>query len=409
MQKVPPIIIIGAGQAGIQVCETLREQDYKGDILLIGKENCLPYKRPPLSKKYIGDSSLDIDRILIRAASFFETNNIKVLTGVEVVEINTTEKNIVTDHEQTFHYSSLVLATGAEFRKLPPSVCPYELYNDKVFSLQTQYDAELVRRSALQSKSAIIIGGGYTGLEAASSLRSMDIDVTLLHSSGRLLSHSVGAEISEYFYNLHLENKVKILTDSYATGISACDKRVTVTTSDNNSLEADFVLVTIGAKPAVRLATTCNIETSERGIIIDEMCRTSVKDIYAAGDCTAFPMESRDIVHIESVQNAIEQGKIVGENIAHGDISSYRALPWFWSDQYDRKLLTAGFKNGFTQTLTTRPSDNAIAVWYFLNNTFIAVDTVNMPQKYALARRILQRTDKCSMDDFIESGYHLIS
>lgn len=392
------VIIVGASHAAAQTCVSLRQGGWEGAITVIGDEDILPYHRPPLSKDFLSGQK-SVDDILIRPVEAYKTADIDVRLGVRVGSINRGQKTVLTDKGDTFRYDKLILTTGARIRRLP---VPGEDL-DNVFYLRDTVDVLAIKEKAATSTSAVIIGGGYIGLETAASLRKQGLDVTVLEAMPRILQRVTAPELSTFYKRVHMEEGVHIWENVVASDIQANGSRLAVSTSCQQTFDADMVIIGIGVIPNVELAELAGL-TLGNGIEVNEFCQTSDPDIYAAGDVTWHlnPIYDRHI-RLESVPNATEQGKIVALHI-NGNPKPYHSLPWFWSDQFDLKLQIAGLSTDFDEVIIRGDieSSRSFAAYYFHNNKFIAVDAVNAPRDFMFGKMSLTKgvsLDKSKLAD----------
>lgn len=392
------VIIVGASHAAAQTSVSLRQAGWEGDITVIGDEAVLPYHRPPLSKDFLSGQK-DIEDILIRPAESYEQANITMKLGVRVGAINRKDKTILTDEGETLSYDKLVLTTGARIRRLP--VSGQELEN--VFYLRDTKDVLAIKAKAETSKTAVIIGGGYIGLETAASLRKQGLAVTVLEAMPRILQRVTAPELSVFYKRVHMEEGVNILENVIAAEIQTQGNGLSVVTSCKQELQADMVIIGIGVIPNTELAKDAGL-TIGNGIEVNEFCQTSDPDIYAAGDVTWHYNPIYDAhVRLESVPNATEQGKVVAAHIT-GAPKPYSSLPWFWSDQFDLKLQIAGLSTGFDDVVIRGDIDGSrsFAAYYFKGDTFLAVDAVNAPRDFMFGKMSLTKgvnLDKAKLSD----------
>lgn len=379
---MPGIVIVGAGQAAGQAAAVLRQEGYEGEILILGEEDHPPYQRPPLSKQYLSGEQ-DIDRVYIRPEKFYGEKQIEVRTGVQVDALDPEKKTLTTHQGETIAWDQLLLATGSRPRVLqvPGNNLPGIHY------LRTIADVDAIREEMETAKRLVIVGGGYIGLEVASVAVKAGLEVTVLETEDRILQRVTTPEMSEFYHRLHTERGVNILTETMVTGFRG-DDRVTGVESDEQVIDADIVIIGIGIIPNVELAQAAGIDW-DNGIIVDDHCRTSAPDIYAAGDCTNHPnptLERR--LRLESVPNAMEQGRVAAINMCGGD-KIYDAIPWFWSDQYELKLQMVGFSaDGDTQVLRGDKAANSFAVFYLNDGAVVAVDAVNSPREFMVCKQL---------------------
>jgi 3-phenylpropionate/trans-cinnamate dioxygenase ferredoxin reductase subunit len=379
-----PIIIVGAGQAGIKAAETLRMKGFEGKILLIGEEGWPPYQRPPLSKAYL-KGELSEDRLFLKANDYFASANVELMSGTRVAAIDPAAHAVTLADGKVLSYSKLLLATGTRARALPLPGAELE----GVFTLRGIDDTRRIADALGKAESVAIIGGGYIGMEFAAVARSMGKTVTVIEAQDRILKRSVAPEISEFFRKLHEGHGVRLVLGEGVKGIAGSAYAEGVELVSGEPLAADLVLVAAGAVPVTELAQAAGLIV-ERGIAVDAACRTSAPDIYAAGDCTVFPSRryGRQI-GLESVQNASDQGKAAALSML-GEETVYDPVPWFWSDQYDVKLQIAGLAQGYDRTeIVGDPGEGRFALRYFAGDALLAVDAVNDPRSHMMARKEL--------------------
>lgn len=382
------VIIIGASHAAAQTGVSLRQAGWEGDITIVGDEAVLPYHRPPLSKEFLSGQK-SIDDILIRPAESYEAAKIDLKLDTRVGAIDRAEKIILTDDGETLPYDKLVLTMGARIRRLP---VPGEDL-EGVFYLRNTADVLAIKAKAQTSKTAVIIGGGYIGLETAASLRKQGLDVTVLEAMPRILQRVTATEMSSFYKRIHLEEGVQILENVMASEIQQGDGNLQILTSCGKTLPADMVIIGIGVIPNIELAEAAGLNIGN-GIKVNEFCQTSDPDIYAAGDVTwHYNPIYETHVRLESVPNATEQGKVVANHIT-GQAKPYRSLPWFWSDQYDLKLQIAGLSTDYDDVIIRGNigTSRSFAAFYFKDDKFIAVDAVNAPRDFMFGKMALTKS-----------------
>ncbi|MBB5189211.1 3-phenylpropionate/trans-cinnamate dioxygenase ferredoxin reductase subunit [Zhongshania antarctica] len=391
-------IIIGASHAAAQLISSLRQEGWEGKISLIGDEPYLPYHRPPLSKAFFVGEKTE-DELLIRAAGFYDKYKVDLLLGSRVTKIDRDAKKITLENGAEISYTKLALTTGARVRKIPFTGC--ELPG--VFYMRDLNDVKQTHEFTGRGKSAVIIGGGYIGLETAASLRKIGMSVTVIEAMSRVLQRVTAPEVSAFYTRIHTEEGVDIRTEAGVDAIVG-DKHVEgVRLADGNTVHADLVIIGVGVIPNIELAEAAGL-TIDNGIAVDEFATTNDADIVAAGDCTNHynPIYQRKL-RLESVQNATDQAKIAAKSIC-GKPEAYSALPWFWSDQYDLKLQIAGLSQGFDKVIIRGDSaqGRSFAAFYFCEGRFIAVDAINRPKEFMMSKRALtagQNVDPLKLPD----------
>ncbi|WP_425050894.1 NAD(P)/FAD-dependent oxidoreductase [Psychromarinibacter sp. S121] len=375
------IVVIGAGQAGASLVAKLRKLGFEGKITLIGEEPALPYERPPLSKAYLlGD--VGQERLYLRPATFYEENNIEVITDLHVDTIDRGGKEVIAG-DRRIPYDKLALTTGSIPRRLPAAIGG-DLPG--VFTVRTLADVDAMAPMFKEGARALVVGGGYIGLEAAAVARKSGMDVTVVEMADRILQRVASPETSDYFRALHTDKGVNIREGVGLQKLVGDDHVSGAVLSHGEELAVDVVIVGIGIAPAIALAEACELEI-ENGIKTDAQGRTSDEDIWSAGDCASFPYKGGRI-RLESVQNAIDQAECVAENML-GAGKDYLPYPWFWSDQYDCKLQIAGLSTGYDRIIT-RGEGAAVSFWYFKGDQFLAVDSMNDARSYMVGKRLLE-------------------
>ena len=394
--KSENVVVIGAGQSGFSVCSKLREQGFEGQVTLIGEEMHLPYQRPPLSKAYLlGEIALD--GLFFRSDSFYAEADIKVMTGAVVTHIDTKQALITLEDLRTVTYDTLVLATGSSPIRLPAAIGGNLA---GVFYMRDLADADCLAQSMKTGKRALIVGGGYIGLEAAAVAVKCGVQTTLVEASDRILQRVASAETSDYFRTLHKGHGVTLHEGVSLQELIGENGQVTgARLSDGSVISIDFLVAGIGVRPNTELAEEAGLRT-QNGIAVNQFCETSVSNVLAAGDCASFP-HGGGYVRLESVGNAVDMGEIVAQSIM-GSRQPYQAKPWFWSDQYNTKLQIVGMSEGYDEIITRRTDDTRVSFWYYAKDHLLAVDAMNDPRAYMVAKRLIESgktADKIAVGD----------
>jgi len=400
------IAIVGAGQTAAQAIETLHKRGYSGRITLIGDEDLLPYQRPPLSKKFLA-GALDRDRLLIRHAAHYVDHAIDLRLGLAAVGIDRMRRCVELVDGSAVEYDALLLATGSHPRLLPlPGA---ELAG--VHYLRSVADVDRLRAELAPGRRAVIIGGGYIGLEVAATCREAGLEVTVLEAADRVMNRVVSPAVSAFYEAEHAKRGVQILCgariDSLvpASAVPGRDSGITsevipesrpgtervaaVRLDDGHEVPADFVLVAIGVAPTDALARAAGLDC-DNGILVDEYCRTSDPNIWSAGDCARHPSIHYGMrVRLESVDNAFEQGTSAALNML-GITTVHDKVPWFWSDQFDLKMVIVGLSAAHDEVvLRGDPASRAFSVCYLRDGELIAVETINHSKDQMAARKLI--------------------
>jgi 3-phenylpropionate/trans-cinnamate dioxygenase ferredoxin reductase subunit len=380
-----PVVIVGAGHAGVQVAAALRDEKYPAPILLVGDEPHAPYQRPPLSKAYL-KGTLGRDSLALRGATFYGNQSIETIFGDQVISIDRAAKRVVFASNRERNYGHLVLAMGAQARPAPFAGADLA----GVVTLRNLDDADLLKRELNTATRVVVIGAGFIGLEFAATVVAAGKNVTVVEIAQRVMGRAVSLPISDFFADAHRAFGATLLMGAGVSEIEGDQGRVcAVRLTDGVALAADLVLLGIGVQAEDRLATDCGLACSN-GIVVDEQMLTSDPEISAIGDCCFHP----NIWHggglrLESVQNATDQARIVAKRLA-GHAASYSSLPWFWSDQGDLKLQIAGLLgDADTFVLRGNPADRAFSVFGFAGGKLRCVESVNRGGDHMAARRLI--------------------
>lgn len=378
-------VIVGGSHAAAQLAPSLRQEGWEGEIIVISDENYLPYHRPPLSKDFLLGQK-DEDGLLIRPEAMYEKNKVEFRLGQRVAMINREEKSVTLSDGEKIPYAKLALCTGSRVRtvNLPGSDLKGINY------LRTIDDINAIKADTGEGKNAVIVGGGYIGLETAAVLRKLGMNVTVLEMAPRILARVTAPEMSEFYSRVHAEEGVEIKTGIAVSGFEGDGHVSAVECGDGSKFPADLVVIGVGIIPNVELAEEAGLKTGN-GIIVDENCATSDPDIFAAGDCAIqYNSLYDENLRLESVPNASDQARIAAAAICgkHKDKSQ---LPWFWSDQYDLKLQIAGLSQGFDEIKirgTTKEGRSFVA-FYFKEGKLLAADCINRPMEFMASKKII--------------------
>jgi 3-phenylpropionate/trans-cinnamate dioxygenase ferredoxin reductase subunit len=329
VNRLDSVVIAGGGLAGANAAFALREQGFGGRVVLVSEEEEPPYERPPLSKGYLRGEK-PREEAYVRPLDEYEAQGIELLRGTRAVTLDTTTRRLNLDDGADLVYDALLIATGSAPRRLGSG-------RDDIAGthyLRNIADADALRAAASEARSIAVVGGGWIGSEVAASLRQLGRQVTLITSDPRPLERVLGPEVAEVYRSLHLEHGVRIV-HGHVASIDGASHVESVSLDDRQRVSADLVVVGVGAAPRIKLATRGGLATRDGAITVDEYLRTSVPNVYAAGDVAAawHPRFGRH-VRVEHWDNAIQQGKAAAANIL-GANEPYARTPYFFSDQYD--------------------------------------------------------------------------
>lgn len=377
-------IIIGASHAGSSLATTLRREGWQGRIILLGDESVLPYHRPPLSKALLSQEKTP-DQIEIFKAAVYEKAQVELRLGVSVEKIDRTNRTVLLNSGESIPYDKLALCTGARVRKL--DIPGTQLKG--VHYLRTLADAQAIQADIKPGGKAVIVGGGYVGLETAASLSKLGMKVTVLEMMNRVLERVTAPELSAYYSDLHQRHGVGIVVDAQALELRGKERVQQVVCNGGRTLDADLVIIGIGVIPNTELAADAGLEI-HNGIVVDECARTGDPDIVAVGDCTFHPNDILGYsLRLESVPNTMEQAKAAAASIC-GQQKPYHSLPWFWSDQYNVKLQIAGMNRGYDRiVIRGEPSSDHFVAWYLKGDHVLAADCINSPKEFMVAKKII--------------------
>jgi 3-phenylpropionate/trans-cinnamate dioxygenase ferredoxin reductase subunit len=377
------VLIVGAGQAGASAAIALRQGGFDGDITIAGAEGDLPYERPPLSKEYLAGEK-PLERLLLRPAAFWAERQVRIRTGTRIAAIDPGARTATAETGDTLPYDHLVWAAGGEARRLAiPGA-------EHAHVIRTRADTDRLRAALGRMSRIAIIGGGYIGLEAAAVLTKLGHRVTILEAQDRLLARVAGPEVSAFYRSEHEAHGVSIRLRVAPEAIEPDAVRL----SSGERIPADLVIAGVGLVPNVGPLAAAGAPCPN-GVLVDAHCRTTLPGVYAIGDCALHESDFAGgaRVRIESVQNASDMGKAAAAHILSGDAAPpYRALPWFWSNQYDLKLQTVGLSAGAdTRVVRGDPGSRSWSLVYLRAGAVVALDCINAPKDYMGGRALIER------------------
>jgi 3-phenylpropionate/trans-cinnamate dioxygenase ferredoxin reductase component len=393
MSGISRIVVLGGGQAGAQAVETLRREGYLGDLVMVSEEPHLPYQRPPLSKKYLS-GELTEERLWFHHQSFYDEHQIALRLGLRAEKIEALARAVILSSGERLQYDRLLLCTGSSPRRinLPGSELSGIRY------LRGLEDIPAIRSAMIPGARVLIIGGGYIGLETAATAQKLDCQVTVVEMADRVMNRVVAPSVSGYFESEHRMHGVNIVCNMQIERLEGDGGIERVLCADGSCFNVDLIVVGIGAIPNTQLAVEAGLDC-DNGIVVDQFCRTSDPAIFAAGDCTNHPsLHFATRVRLESVDNAFEQAKAAAKNMLGRPIMHDR-VPWFWSDQFDNKLLVVGLSQGYDQqVLRGDPATRCFSVCYLHGEELLAVEAVNNPKDYIAAGKLIRGRARLRLD-----------
>ena len=379
------VLIVGAGHGGAQAAIALRQSKFEGTIALVGEEPDLPYERPPLSKEYLsGDKPFE--RLLIRPPSFWQERRVTMFLGRRVVALDPIDHVVRTSDGEAIGYGKLIWATGGSPRRL--ACAGQDLAG--VHTIRARADVDRMREELASVATAVVIGGGFIGLETAAALTKYGKRVVLLEAQDRVLARVAGTPLSRFFEAEHRAHGVEVRLDAQVDCILGEGRVRGVRMAEGEEIACQMVIVGIGIVPAVEPLVAAGA-AGGNGVEVDAQCRTSLADVFAIGDCAlhANGFAGGAQVRLESVQNANDQAIVAARTIA-GQDAAYDAVPWFWSNQYDIKLQTIGLATGHDlDIMRGDPGTRSFSVVYLKGGRVIALDCVNAAKDYAQGRRLV--------------------
>ncbi len=384
MRNDTDVLIVGAGHAGAACAIALRQGKFEGKILVVGAEPELPYERPPLSKEYLAGEKT-FERIMIRPESFWLERDIGFQFNTTVTTIDAAAHTVTTASGEVIGYKHLVWATGGAPRELPGA---HHLKG--VHTVRTRADADRMMAELPGVERAVVIGGGYIGLEAAAVLSKFGKKVVLLEALDRVLARVAGEDLSRFIEAEHRAHGVDVRLGVGLDRVLGEDKVTGVRLADGQVLDAQMVIVGIGIIPAVQPLIEAGA-VGGNGVDVDGQCRTSLPDVFAIGDCARHANRYAEGAHVrlESVQNANDQATVAAKAIL-GQPVEYDATPWFWSNQYDIKLQTVGLSIGFDQAVVRGDTaSRSFSIIYLKAGRVIALDCVNAVKDYVQGRKLV--------------------
>ena len=373
MNALDSVVIVGGGLAGANAAFALREHGYPNRIVLVSEESEPPYERPPLSKEYLRGEK-PIEEAHVRPLADYEEQGIELLCGRRAVTLDPTARMLNLDDGTNLPYDALLIATGAEPRTLGST----RAYLEGVRYLRTAADADAIREAAARASATVVVGGGWVGSEVAASLRQLGHDVTLVSNLDRPLERVLGPDVADVYRAVHLEHGVHLVR-GHVAGIEGDERAEGVRLADGRVVPGGLVVVGVGAKPRIKLATRAGLETRDGAILVDEHLRTSVPSIYAAGDVAAawHPRFGRHL-RVEHWDNAIHQGKAAAANIL-GANEPYARTPYFYSDQFDLGMEYRGHAPGWGQVVIRGDLDaREFHAFWLADGRVIAAMNVNL-------------------------------
>lgn len=381
---MPGVVVVGAGHAAVQLAASLRQGGYAEPIALVSDEAGLPYQRPPLSKLYLAGKMTEA-ALALRPESFYAAQKIDLHLGDAATAIDRAARRLTLRSGRRLDYDHLVLSTGAANRVLPIPGASLP----GVFMLRTKAEAEALRAAMATARAVVVIGAGFIGMEFSAVACERGLAVTVVELAPRPLMRGITETMSAHITAVHRGWGARFLTNTGVARIAGTAHVEGVETSTGEVVPADLVLIAAGVVPNTALAAAAGLAI-QNGILVDATLATADPAISAMGDCARFPSPFADApVLLESVQNAADQARGIADRLL-GRPAPYGKVPWFWSDQGNLKLQTAGLATGHDRTvLRGDPASGSFSVFCYRGDRLLAIESLNRPGDHMAARRLL--------------------
>jgi 3-phenylpropionate/trans-cinnamate dioxygenase ferredoxin reductase component len=385
-------VIVGASLAGAKAAETLRQEGFDGRVVLVGAEEERPYERPPLSKDYLR-GEVGREKVYVHDEGYYAEHEIELLLGRTVAGLDTSAGEVSLDDGERLRYDRLLLATGAEPRRLsiPGGVL------DGVLYLRSVEDSDTLRERLDRGGSAVVVGAGWIGAEVAASARQRGLEVTVVEPASVPLERVLGTDVGSIYRSIHADHGVRMLLGTGVAAFEGATEVERVRTSDGRELECDFVVVGVGVLPRTRLAAAAGLAVDD-GILVDEHLQTSVPGVFAAGDvANAQHPFYGERIRVEHWANALNQGPVAARNML-GRPQAYDNVPYFFSDQYDVGMEYAGFARTWDRVvLRGDPASREFIAFWLVEDRVLAGMNVNVWDVTDHIQRLIR--ERVAVDD----------
>jgi 3-phenylpropionate/trans-cinnamate dioxygenase ferredoxin reductase subunit len=385
-------IIVGASLAGAKAAETLRTEGFEGRVLLIGAEHARPYERPPLSKDYLR-GEVGREKVYVHDEGFYDEHAIELLLGRTAVSLDPARGEVALDDGERLAYDRLLLATGAEPRRL--TIPGGDL--DGVLYLRSIESSDALRERLDRGGKVVVIGAGWIGSEVAASARQRGLEVTVVEPASVPLERVLGSEVGAIYRDVHRDHGVEMLLGTGVEAFEGDGAVERVRTSDGRVHDCDFVVVGIGVQPRVTLAAQAGLAV-ENGIVADEYLQTSAPGVFVAGDVanSHHPFYDRRI-RVEHWANALNQGPAAARNML-GHATAYDPVPYFFSDQYDVGMEYAGFATSWDRVVFRGdPASREFVAFWMAGDRVLAGMNVNVWDVNDMIQQLIRQGS--SVDD----------
>ncbi|MGQ0464742.1 MAG: NAD(P)/FAD-dependent oxidoreductase [Sporichthyaceae bacterium] len=374
-------VIVGGGQAAAAAAAELRDREFDGEIVILSEEHEYPYERPPLSKDYLltGDTT----DLYFKPAEWYGEAKVEVVFGAKVTGVDPKAKVLTLADGSEQRYDKLLIATGGR-----PKVIP-SISGERVRYLRDKVDADRMNEELTEGSTLVVIGAGFVGCEVAASARKRGVNVVVIEAFDVPMKRALGDAVGAAMAQVHLNNGVDLQCSTTIESVTESGDKVVVVTN-NGTVEADYLLVAIGMTPNVELLEGSGIEI-DNGIVVDEFCRTSDPDVFAAGDvANAWDPEAGHRVRVEHYDNAAKQGAAAAANMLGAEVA-YTDAHWFWSDQYEHSLQAVGLAKDYDAVVIRKesPDELAFAAFYVKDNKVQAAFSLDNSKEIMRVRKLI--------------------
>ena len=395
-------VIVGAGAAGLAAAEMLREVGFAGEVLVLGAEEMMPYDRTKLSKAALQSDEFD-GPSLLRSQDFYAQHDIEIKTNAPVEKADVRSQTVTYGKGETVEYDSLLIATGGKVRSLP--VDNSDLQN--VFTIRKADDTKEILQAAKDAKKAVIIGAGFIGMEAAASLRQKGLEVTVVAPNKVPFEKVLGEEVGAAFQRMHESEGVTFKMESKAKALNGNGKVESVQLDSGETLDADLVIVGIGVSPATDFIEGLALDDDDKSVPVNQYLQAA-PNVYAAGDIAQFPhFASGKSVRIEHWRLAMQHGRIAAINMAadETDAVPFKAVPFFWSGQFDAKLRYVGHSENYDEIVVQGDLDNQkFLSFYIEEGKVLAVAGIGRDKDIAAISEMMRLGEMPTVEDVKGEG-----
>ncbi|MBA4025060.1 MAG: pyridine nucleotide-disulfide oxidoreductase [Gordonia sp.] len=406
------VVIIGAGQAGLQTAVSLRSKGFTGSIVVVGEEAHEPYQRPPLSKSFISSAG-GHEEVRLRPSKYYVDQCVSLSLGTRATNVDRKRREVALSSGDLVRYDHLVIATGVRARKLP--VAGGHLQG--VTTIRGLDDAVALRSRLRGDDKSVtpppihiaVIGGGFIGMEFAAMASGLGFQVTVIEANHRTLARATSPEVSDHLEHVHAEHGTQVLVGQSVRQLLGEAGRVTgVELQSGSVVAADLVVVGVGVEVNTEFLASSGFDL-QHGVPVDAHLRTTDPYISAIGDCAYYPsLHGHRNMRIESVQNAVDQGRYVAERLLDLTDEPYTSVPWFWTHQFTEKVQIAGIASADdTRIVCGDRATGSYSVLHLSDDRLTCVESVNCQKDHMAARKAIGLATTLSSTDVLRQGFSL--